>query len=107
MPSILDIELDPTAPDEEFSAVLDGRFYILTKVWNGREGSWYLSIFAEDGTPLATGAKCLIDVPLFKRSGDPRLPPGVLKCEDTSGKRTAPGLSDFGERVRLRYYEAA
>lgn len=106
MASIIDIEVDPNAPDEEFSAVLDGRFYIFTKVWNGREGSWYLSIFTEAGEPIATGAKCLIDMPLFKRSADPRLPPGVLKCEDTSGKRIAPGLLDLGERVRLRYYEA-
>lgn len=105
MAQVLEVELQVDAPDEEFSATLSGRFYLFTKVWNGREGSWYLSIFDENGDPISVGAKVYIDTPLFKRCQDPRLPAGTLMVHDTTSKRENPGLADLGDRARLYYYE--
>lgn len=101
----IEIRIDPTAPNDDFSATLQGRFYYFRKVYNQREDDWYLSILDENKDPIVSGCKVFVDCPLFKRSQDARLPPGVVMAIDTSGKRLNPGLNDFGVRVRLYYFE--
>ena len=86
---------------------LGGVNYSLTTRWNDRASAWILDVALEDGTPLASG--------LALRAGQAvgsfirRLPggwPGMLFCEDTSGRDLDPGFQDLGTRVRLVYVTA-
>jgi hypothetical protein len=95
---------DGSTPFADQRTALDGREYVLAFAWNGREGSWYLSISDESGEPIST-VKILPNTPLFRRVKDARKPPGFLVA--LSGDDTPPTLADLGTRVVLYYYDAA
>ena len=99
----------PVTSDSSSSLIvtLDGTNYLLDRAWNDRDEAWYMDISLDDGTLLAAGRKLVVDWPLTGiRDTDPRMPPGVIFCTDTSGKQIDPGLNDLGARVPLCYEEA-
>jgi hypothetical protein len=97
LPSIQD------SPHYDFVVELDGATYLVELKWNEREAAWYLSIGADEDTPLVAGKKVVLNIPLISRHRDSRLPPGALIALDTSGKDEPPGLDDLGRRVVLTY----
>jgi hypothetical protein len=100
----------PTRTDSDyydFEIELDGRSYVLTFNWNGRDSSWYFSIADNAGTPLLSGRKLALGAPFLRRFADARLPPGELRLFDTTGKDVEAGRNDLGSRVLLVYVPAA
>lgn len=88
--------------------VLDGREYLLLFRWNQREGRWYLTISDQDGAPIVSGVKIVVNFPLItNRIVDARRPPGEIFATDTTGADIDPGLDDLGSRVVLIYIDAA
>lgn len=86
---------------------LDGQEYVLKLDWNDRENRWYLSIYAIDLTPLATGIKVVANWPLLRRFTNAGIPPGVLVATDLSPMGgESPTYSELGARVRLTYFPA-
>lgn len=86
---------------------LDGTDYVLTFALNLRDGYWYLDVADQDGVPLASGIKVVVNWDLLRRCIDPRKPPGLLMAFDTTGQGLDPGSKDFGTRVQLLYLSAA
>jgi hypothetical protein len=91
------------SPYYDFEVELDGRSFVLTLLWNGRDSSWYLDIADDSSTPLLSGRKLVLGAPLLSRFSDARLPPGELILVDTTGKDAEAGLEDLGGRVLLVY----
>lgn len=101
-------EIPTPSRDEPFATqrtALDGREYVLSFAWNGREGRWYFGVADESGEPIVSGLKIVPNIPLGRRVRDERMPPGwiVALSEDD----TPPALGELGARVRLYYYDAA
>lgn len=100
------VELDSEDPDFTQRVTLEGTTYTLGFLWNGRESSWYLSILTEAEEPILMGVKLVPRWATGLRCKDPRMPPGQLTLEDTSGQDAAPGRDELGERCLLVYYSA-
>lgn len=82
---------------------LDGVEYLFDFNWNDRNGSWSISMYKADGTPLRNGVVIDIQRPLFP-SPTLDMPKGVMVAIDLSGSGESPTLTDFGKRVILKYY---
>lgn len=93
-------------PFFEMRIELESVTYTLEFRWNDRDGAWYMSIGDAEGEIIAAGRKVVIDLPLFFRFVDPRLPPGQFFGVDTSGQKLDAGYEDLGERVQLIYFES-
>lgn len=97
---------------------LDGRDYVFRFLYNEREGSWFFSLFDQDGDPIVQSIKVIVQLPLLRLVTDERKPPGVLLALDTQAPETDfssstkslaldPGLFELGERVVLLYFPEA
>jgi hypothetical protein len=87
-----------------YQATIDGTVYTLQFIWSDRAASWYLYIQESDGTPIASGIRIVVDLPLTFRKQDARLPPGLILALDVSGNsQEIQQQSDLGDRVRLYY----
>lgn len=87
-----------------FECRLDNNSYGFEFWWNERAQIWFMSVFASDGTPIATGLRMIVGFPLMSRCRKEERPPGVLLAVDTAGRHEEPGVSDLGARVQLIYY---
>lgn len=87
----------------EFEITLDGSTYRLTFRWGEREAAWFFSVSEEDGTPISTNVKVVINFPLARRNAK-RRPPGMFLAIDTSGTGTEARIDDLGRRVALHYF---
>jgi|ADGO01.1.fsa_nt_gi hypothetical protein len=101
------IRTDPELSSYTQRTVLDGREYILGFQWNQRAEKWSLSIYDQDGSPIALGLKLVANFPVTRRITDSRGPFGTIFPLDTSGEGRDPGLRDLGRRVLLVYLEAS
>lgn len=91
---------------EQFTQ-LDGIEYLLRFKWSDREGCWYLGIYSQNGDPIAVGVRLVVSWPLLRRFRDPRTPPGILVCVDTSERgQDIIAATDLGSRVLLMYVPA-
>jgi hypothetical protein len=103
----IEIPTRTDAPHYAFRMDLDGTIYRLDFDWNDRDSAWYLGVATVDGTPLVTGRKIIINLPLLSRFKDPRLPPGVLVALDSASAAQDPDVDELGTRVRLLYIPVA
>jgi hypothetical protein len=93
---------------------LDGATFDLLFRWNGRDETWYLSIFSPqsaqntDGSrvPIVGGIPVLVGWPLLSLCQRLDAPAGDFVAIDTSGQDEDPGQRDLGDRVVLLYYTA-
>ena len=86
---------------------LDGAVYDLTFRWNARGPHWTIDI-GRDGNILVGGIKLVMIsdlLPQYRRADD--LPPGTLFVDDLDGLDVDPDDENFGDRVVLKYTEAA
>lgn len=102
----------PVIPDRAYTSQrinLDGRTYTLKLSWNQGQGSWYLSLYDSEETPLAQSVRLVSNWPLLRYyQSDPRVPPGELVAQDLTGDGSAPGFDELGigKRVELTYFSA-
>ena len=92
---------------------LEGTEYQLAFTWEwpvNRENRWYMNLADQDANPIASGIGLLVgdgvsyNFNLLRRFKDPRLPPGLLYCTDTSLQATDCLVAgDLGTRVLLMY----
>ena len=103
--SFLVIERYSDALAWEVLVPLEGVEYLLSYYWSTRETKWYLSIYNQDGDPLALWMALNVSVmPLRRFRAQDNIPPGVLVVVDTTlqgQEMTAP--EELGERVILGY----
>lgn len=100
----------PTRTDDEHyeeQVELDGIVYSMKLAWNHRAGAWFVSLSKQDGTPIISGTRVVVDWPLLHYCSHPDKPAGLLLALDTSGAGADPGLTDLGGRVLLMYQEAS
>lgn len=102
----LEIPIVADVPDFDFQVDLDGATYTIALAWNERDAAWYLTLQTAEEETILASRKVVIDLPLWSRFKDPRLPPGVLLAIDTTGAGLDAGLDDLGRRVQLLYYSA-
>jgi hypothetical protein len=86
--------------------VLERVEYLLEFWWNERESAWYFRLADSAGDDLRL-CKLTLDWPLLRGLVDDRRPPGELIATDTLGTGAPAGLQDLGQRVIVRYIEAA
>lgn len=86
---------------------LDGVSLVLRLGWNGREGRWFLSIFATDGTAIACGRKLVAGWEPTRRVRSDRFPGGRIFCLDRTSGGVDPELDGFAERCLLAYATAS
>lgn len=94
---------------ERFSvrATLDGSEYKIKLDWNDRASLFSVSIYTAADVAIVEGQAGKVDLPLFSRFADARLPGGYLMLQDTSGTRTEiEAVEDLGDRVKLVYVPA-
>lgn len=94
-------------PHYDFTIDLDGVTFGFEFRWNDRDGAWYFSIADVNGSPLLSGRRVVLGIPLLSRFRDPRLPAGELTAIDTLGTDAPPGITELGARVRLLYFPAS
>lgn len=109
MPVVIPLRSD--LPHFDLQVVLSDTVYTLEFKWNQREGAWYMDVRTEDGEPIVSGVKVVVDFPLARRSQDPRRPAGALVAIDTTERQRDPRwdaelqVGDLGDRVQLLYFE--
>lgn len=101
------IPLDATDPFYRVGVTLEDIPYILDVRWNGRDGAWYFDLLDVAEDPVRCGIKIVLGAFLGIRSRDPRMFPGTLVAEDTSGESRDATIDDLGTRVVVYYYTAA
>lgn len=57
---------------------LDGKDYVFTFDWIGREQKWYLKIADADGIELISGIRLVVNIPLIETLASDSAPPGEL-----------------------------
>lgn len=102
---VSEILVRPSVPHQESQVPLEGRVFTMELRWAGREARWYLDAYDEDHSAIVTGVAVVLNFPLAIRVADSRIWPGVVMAVDTSGQNAEPGLDDFGERVKLYYWD--
>jgi len=105
MPAIVPVTTDQVLYQQV--TTLDGVDYVLTFALNLRDSYWYLDVADQDGSPIATNIKVLVNWDLLRRCVDERKPKGMLMAHDTTGQGLDPGPTDFGTRVQLLYLAQA
>lgn len=100
--------LDTASSDPHFTTdvQLENQTYRLEFRWNVRDSSWYMGILASDDSHLAAPKRIASGRPLFWRSQDPALPPGLFFPVDSTGGDVDPALQDLGSRVVLLYVDS-
>lgn len=91
----------PTFTDSEYTerVTLDGIEYSFLFSYSTREEVWYMSLFATDGTPIASSVKLVSNYRLIKRNLHPARPPGLLVVLST-GSDEPPKQGELGEGKR-------
>jgi hypothetical protein len=102
MPQML--PLVPLIPHYRVGTELAGIQYLLDVRWNERDSAWYLSLMAEDETPIRMGMKIVLGTMLGVRSAHPLFPPGAFMASDLSGKGRDATLTDLGTRVVVYFF---
>lgn len=102
----LALPLRNDVPYFDFFVELEGVTYGFAFRWNHRAKAWFVDLKDADDQPIVSGARVVVDFPLFIRSADPRRPPGLFIVTDTTGKRIDPGEHDLGGRVMVLYVES-
>ncbi len=114
----LRVPTSTTLSDYFQTTSLDGRDYVFRFLYNEREGTWFFSLFDEEGDPIVQSIKVIVQLPLLRLVVDERKPPGILLALDTQAPETDfssaskslardPGLFELGERVILLYFTEA
>ena len=86
---------------------LDGKSYLLAFRYNARDGKWRFSMTFED-VELFRALPLVEDTDLTKNLRHVvDLPPGTFLVVDLDGQGRDPDTDTFGDRVILRYDEAA
>lgn len=83
---------------------LSGTRWILKLLWRQRQDRWYLSVYREDGTPLALAVKVVCGRSLLRKTAAEDAPPGYLIALSDGPDVTPAKYADLGQRVRLWYY---
>lgn len=105
---IATIDTDSSSLFYEQITQLDGREYLFRFLWCDRESAWYLYIYDQGNNPLALSIRLVVLSPLLRRFVDPRLPPGLLFCQDMTGQgKDIETADDLGTRVLLAYADEA
>ncbi len=91
----------------DLQVVLDARTYTLEFRWNVREGAWYMSVNLENGIPVRSSLKVVVDHPIGGRTRSLDWPAGAFFAVDTSTQRRDPELGDLGDRVLMVYFPAS
>lgn len=105
MPAIVPVITDQVLYQQV--TTLDGVDFVLTFALNLRDSYWYVDVADQDGVPIATGIKIVVNWDLLRRCIDERRPKGQLIAIDTTGQGLDPGPDDFGTRVQLLYLSEA
>lgn len=105
--AVSEVPVRPGVAHQEMQVPVEGRVYSLELRWVGREERWYIDVRDENQTSLYTGIAVVLNFPLGIRCASRAFWPGVLLATDTSGANTEPGLDDFGDRVKLFYFDAS
>ena len=100
------IPLVPSIPWYRITTQIADTPYIFDVRWNVRDAAWYFDLFEIDETPIASGIKIVLGVPLGRRIKHALMRCGAFVAKDISGKWKDAGLDDLGTRVQLRYYSA-
>lgn len=85
---------------------LEGVVYSFKFSWNTRTETWYLSIYARDGSPIIEGIAITCGVDLLRGSVVAGKPPGLLIAVPTDGSTIRPAIDGLGSRVQLYYRES-
>ena len=91
------IVIPTTADFPHFRQVvsLNGVTYRLEFVYNGRDASWCMSVYAAGGDVLVSGVRVRADYPLMRQYVSAELPDGVMFCVDVEAARREPGRDDL------------
>jgi hypothetical protein len=103
MPTI--IPFAPSIPFQKFGLMLAGTQYIIRGRWNSREdrnrGAWIMDIHEEDETPIITGVKIVLGLPLGRRCKHSLFRRGIIVATDLSDLGQDARLDDLGTRVQV------
>ncbi|MFH0902149.1 MAG: hypothetical protein V2A73_16075 [Pseudomonadota bacterium] len=77
-------------PDYMQTVVLDGTTYTMRLLWNGRDSSWYLTLYNASGEVLLHGVKIRIELDLCDQYVSRDLPTGRLIVSDPEQLRAEP-----------------
>lgn len=78
--------------------------YLFDVRWNGRDGTWYLSIFDIEGNALAQGMRIVLGAALGRRITSDEFPDGVFIATDLSGQDRDATFDDLGVRVVVHFF---
>lgn len=90
--------------DAEIQIALDGVTYGMRFRYNTRMDAWFLDLSDEEGVPILSGRRIVVDWPLLERRSR-AVPPGHLYAFDTTLRQQDPGRDDLGTRVLLLYID--
>lgn len=96
------VSVDTTYPDFEEEVLLGTTTFRLRFIYNGRDDSWYLSVYGADGGALVLGVRLRLEEPVLAPYVGEDLPDGVLLVSDPAGDRIEPGrdgLTDGSKAV--------
>lgn len=85
---------------------LEGDTFTLDFQYNSREGAWYFDLLDADATPIRSGIRVVVGVPLLRLIHGAGKPAGEMMATDQSGEDQEAGAEDLGDRVLLTYLEA-
>lgn len=107
----------PTSPSGESAfeqrTALEGSDFIFRFWYSQREARWYMDLFDDARSAIATGVKLVPNTDLLSGLNDARRPAGVIMVYDTlSGGSSpitpvSPGLLDLGLRHLVLYSPSA
>ena len=86
-------------PAFSFEALLGGLPYRLRFAWNSRFLYWVVDLLRANGTPICSGRKLLLGVPLFQDVQVAGLPTPAIVALALSGDIQRIGFDDLGQRV--------
>lgn len=84
--------------------VLDNIVLNFKFVWNGRDNSWYMSIFDSVNDPILQGIKIVNGWELIKRYTDIRLPQGILLVVSLKDDEEVIGRDSMLDDYNLIYF---
>lgn len=111
---MLEIRLRPQLLAYRDTITLDGLVLILDIEYHARTSDWWISFYAEDGSPILEGRRVVGAWPLTAGALDPRLPTGGLLVLPVGDRRAVagvvpsrPGPGELGTSWRLVFYDLA
>ncbi len=101
------LDVVPSIGSYDLTSELDGKNYLLTFRWNGRDAAWYMDISREDATPIRNGIRLSLGALLGSDTQSEDMPLGKFFVYDLSGSGVDAGFHDLGVRVFLYYFDEA